>query len=236
MKFSIIFFLILSSCANYGNYDKKNFIYSAKGFAYVEKSIPLNEKDDNFYISHNSLKPGTKIRITNPENQEFLISAIKKGVKYDNFYKVLISTNVAKTLKLNFNFPYVEINEIKKNKSFIAKKAVTDNAEKKIANNAPIEKININNLAKKKKLFLFKKKTYSILVAEFYSFQSAKLLKERLTSILASSNYRLIYIDRKSDKSYELLLGPYNTIKKLKNDYNILSDSDFEDLDIKIND
>ena len=72
-------------------------------------------------------------------------------------------------------------------------------------------------------------------MAEFYSFQSAKLLKERLTSILASSNYRLIYIDRKSDKSYELLLGPYNTIKKLKNDYIVLNDSKFEDLDIKIN-
>ena len=31
-------------------------------------------------------------------------------------------------------------------------------------------------------------------------------------------------------------MGPYNTINKLKNDYNILSQSKFEDLDIKIND
>jgi len=54
--------------------------------------------------------------------------------------------------------------------------------------------------------------------------------------ILVNSNYQLIYINRKSDKSYELLLGPYNTIKKLKNDYNILNDSNFEDLDIIIND
>ena len=31
-------------------------------------------------------------------------------------------------------------------------------------------------------------------------------------------------------------MGPYNTIKKLKNDYIVLNDSEFEDLDIKIND
>ena len=30
-------------------------------------------------------------------------------------------------------------------------------------------------------------------------------------------------------------MGPYNTINKLKNDYIVLSDSNFEDLDIKIN-
>ena len=71
---------------------------------------------------------------------------IKEKIKYDDFYKVLISVNVAKKLKLNLNFPYVEINEIKKNKSFVAKKAITQNIEKKIANKAPIESININNL------------------------------------------------------------------------------------------
>ena len=31
-------------------------------------------------------------------------------------------------------------------------------------------------------------------------------------------------------------MGPYNTINKLKNDYNILNSTGFEDLDIKIND
>jgi hypothetical protein len=31
-------------------------------------------------------------------------------------------------------------------------------------------------------------------------------------------------------------MGPYNTINKLKNDYNLLTQSKFEDLDIKIND
>ena len=62
-----------------------------------------------------------------------------------------------------------------------------------------------------------------------------QLLKKRLTLILLNSNYQLIYINKKNNKSYELLLGPYNTIKKLKNDYIVLDESNFEDLDIIIN-
>ena len=46
----------------------------------------------------------------------------------------------------------------------------------------------------------------------------------------------MININKKNDKSFELLMGPYNTINKLKNDYNLLTQSKFEDLDIKIND
>jgi len=60
-------------------------------------------------------------------------------------------------------------------------------------------------------------------------------LKEKLTSVFKDSNYQLIYINKKSEKKFELLMGPYNTINKLKNDYIVLIDSDFEDLDIKIN-
>ena len=66
--------------------------------------------------------------------------------------------------------------------------------------------------------------------------KSAKLLKQRLTTILIDSNYKLISIKKNNEKSHFLLMGPYNTINKLKNDYITLSDSNFEDLDIIIND
>ena len=108
--------------------------------------------------------------------------------------------------------------------------------EKKIANTAPVEKINISNLSKEKKIKKTTLRSYSILVAEFYNLESAQLLKKRLITVLENSNYQMIYINKKSDKSYELLMGPYNTINKLKNDYSSLYNSNFEDLDIKIND
>ena len=72
-------------------------------------------------------------------------------------------------------------------------------------------------------------------MAEFYNLSSAEFLKDKLASILKNSNYQLIYINKKSEKKYDLLMGPYNTINKLKNDYIVLNDSNFEDLDIKAN-
>ena len=108
--------------------------------------------------------------------------------------------------------------------------------KKKIANKAPIDKINIDNLTKVKKIKTKKPKNYSILVAEFYNLESALLLKKKLTSNILSSNYQLIYIRKKNNKSYKLLMGPYNTINKLKNDYIVLNESNFEDLEIITND
>jgi len=236
MKYKLILLLLLSSCINYTTSTNNNISFSAKGFAYIIKDVPPNLNNKDFFISHNKLKIGSKISITNPDNKKNLESVIMKKIKYDNFYKILISENIASALDLNLDFPYVEINVIKSNKSFIAKKAITENDEKKIFNKAPINKVNINNISNSRKEKSTKIKTYSIIVAVFYNLQSAELLKDKLTSILKDSNYQLIHIKEINKKSYELLLGPYNTINKLKNDYIVLNKSSFEDLDIKIND
>jgi len=236
MKYKLILLLLLSSCINYTTSTNNNISFSAKGFAYIIKDVPPNLNNKDFFISHNKLKIGSKISITNPDNKKNLESVIMKKIKYDNFYKILISENIASALDLNLDFPYVEINVIKSNKSFIVKKAITENDEKKIFNKAPINKVNINNISNSRKEKSTKIKTYSIIVAVFYNLQSAELLKDKLTSILKDSNYQLIHIKEINKKSYELLLGPYNTINKLKNDYIVLNKSSFEDLDIKIND
>ena len=222
------------SCANYSSNTEKKSGHSSSGFAFIDQNILSDTTNTNFFVSHNKLRTGAKIRITNPENNKNLELSIKKKIKYDDFYKVFISKSVAKELDLSLEFPFVEINEIKSNKSFIAKKAITDVQEKKIANKAPVEKININNISKEKKKTSNKLKKYSILVAEFYSLNSAEFLKKKLAKKLKNSNYQLIYIIKKNEKKYELLMGPYNTINKLKNDYIVLNDSNFEDLDIKI--
>jgi len=237
MPYKLFVFFLLVSCANYSPIlEKKNFRYSATGFAYIETVIPSNFENEKFFISQNNLREGSIVRVINPDNNRSLEIKIKKKVKYDNFYKALISKSVADELELSFEFPFVEINEIKSNKSFVAKKAITQNEEKKIANKAPIDQININNISKKKTLDKKKVQSYSILVADFYNLSSAKFLKDKIVTILKDSNYKLIYINKKNEKNYELLMGPYNTINKLKNDYIVLSDSNFEDLDIVIND
>ena len=235
MIYRVVIFFLLISCTNLPSKVDRRPGYSSTGFAFIDRNISSTPKDNYNFISHNNFRTGTKMKITNPDNNKSLEITIKKKIKYDNFYKILISPNIAEQLNLSFEFPFVEINEIKSNKSFIAKKAVTEKEEIKIANKAPIAVININNISQEKKIIQKKIKNYSILVAEFYSLSSAELLKDKLASILKDSNYRLIYISKKSEKKYELLLGPYNTINKLKNDYIVLDDSNFEDLDIKIN-
>jgi len=237
MKFNLIFLFFLSiSCTNYSTNFIKKPGYSASGFAYIEKNIPTNLENEIFFVSHDKLKTGVKINIVNPNNKKFLEVNIKKKIKYDNFYKVLISENIAKELELSFEFPFVEINEIKPKKSFIAKKAITENEERKIANTAPVDQININNISQKKVSKKKKEKSYSILVADFYNISSAEFLKKKLSSILKDSNYKLIYIKKTNEKKYELFMGPYYTINKLRNDYIVLTDSNFEDLDIINND
>ena len=146
MKYKLIFFLFIISCVNYSTDHKKKSGYSSSGFAHIEEKTLPNLTAGNFFISHNKLRVGTKVKITNPENKKFLEIKKKKKIKYDNFYKILISASIAQELDLSTEFPFVEINEIKSNKSFIAKKAITDIEEKKIANKAPVEEININKL------------------------------------------------------------------------------------------
>jgi hypothetical protein len=196
MKYKIILLFLLSSCINSNHVGNDNFSYSAKGFAKIDTQSSLAKKDI-YFAHHNKLKLGTKISLTNPANGKSLETVIKKKIKYNNFYKVLISKSIVVELDLDSNFPYIEIIEKKTNKSFIAKKAITETVEKKIANKAPITKINIDNLTKSKNTTKTKVKNYSILVAEFYSLESAQILKKKVVSMLENSNYKLIYIKKK---------------------------------------
>ena len=131
MKYKLIILFFFVSCANYSSNVERKSGYTTSGFAYILKNNTTNLEYENFFASHNRLRTGTKIRIINPNNDKSMEVVIKKKIKYDNFYKALLSESIAKELDLSFEFPFVEIIEIKSNKSFIAKKAVTDNAEKK---------------------------------------------------------------------------------------------------------
>ena len=122
MKYSIIFLFFLFSCGNYSANINKKSGYSSSGFAYIEKNFYSDLANNDGFISHDKLRLGTKIRIVNPNNKKSIESTIKKKIKYDKFYKILISKNIAEKLDLSLEFPFVEIYEIKSNKSFIAKK------------------------------------------------------------------------------------------------------------------
>ena len=73
-------------------------------------------------IAHSNLRIGSLIKISNPKTDNSIILKNNKRFSYSNFYKILITEPVAEALQLDSDKPFVEIIELKKNKSFIAKK------------------------------------------------------------------------------------------------------------------
>ncbi len=217
--------------------------YAANGFAYIYNEPDFNEKiikgkmnNDILQISHQNLKTGTLIKITNPKNKESLVLKNIKRIRYPEFYKVLITEAVAQKLKLDINLPILEIIEVKKNKSFIAKEAKTFTEEKKISSKAPVENIQISNIAKEKSRQNIKtSEQIYILLGSFYSIDTANFLKQRITKDVPEFNINKIKIKKNSIKENLVISGPYNSINSVKNDYILLKTFGFEELDIFYN-
>ena len=244
MKFKIlfiIFFLNLSCSPQLTTLNLKN-PYSAKGFAYIYNDIDYENKvingkmsSDIMQISHQNLKTGTMVKIINPKNKESLVLKNVKRIKYPEFYKILITKPVATKLNLRSDLPIVEIIEIRKNKSFIAKKAKIFNEEKKIPSKAPVASVKISNISKNKiKKSLNVSDAIFIHIASFYSVETAKFLRQRINKELPELNKKKIKIKKISNKETQVISGPYISVNLLKNDYIKLKNYGFEELDILI--
>ncbi len=244
MKFKIILFLfILSACTpQLKTLDMKE-PYASNGFAYIYNELDFNEKiikgkmnNDILQISHQNLKTGTLIKITNPKNKESLVLKNIKRIRYPEFYKVLITETVAEKLKLDKNLPILEIVEVKKNKSFIAKEAKTFKEEKKISSKAPVENIQISNISKDKSQKNNKSlEQIYILLGSFYSIDTANFLKQRINKDVPEFNINKLKIKKNNIKENLVISGPYNSINSVKNDYILLKTFGFEELDIFFN-
>ena len=244
MKFRLvlIFFLILSCSPQLSTLNKKQ-PYTAKGFAFIysekdfkEKIINKSMNNDILQISHQYLKTGTLLKIINPKNKESIVLKNIKRIKYPDFYKVLITEPVAKKLELDSNLPLLEIIEIKKNKSFVAKKAKIFNEEKKIPSKAPVASVQISNISKdKSKKKNNKPEKIFIHIATFYSFDTAKFLRQRIIQEFSELNSKKLKLKRVNDKKTQVILGPYTSVNLLKNDYIKLQNFGFEELNIFIN-
>ena len=109
--------------------------------------------------------------------------------------------------------------------------------EKKIDNKAPVTKVKIDNISKSKKTKIVKKtKKFDIIIAEFYSLNSANLLKKKLKNDLEIIDKKKIRVFIKEKNRYEVLSGPYKKLDELKEDFVKISNYGFEELDIKLYD
>jgi len=246
MKFKIIFLLFfLISCAPGSQNTIKNtksFVpYNSKGFALVYQEKDFNNKiiskkldNEKLQVAHRKLGRNKILILTNPENNKSIELKVSKKVKYPNFFNVLITKKVSEELNLNSDFPFLEVNQRIKNKSFVAKKAEIFNEEKNVLDKAPVTKIKIDNISKIKNKKNKKNKIFYILIGEFYSKESAKKLKNNLLDKYIKKE--LLKVKKLGKNRFELSAGPYLSINTLKTDYFALNKYGFEDLDIKQND
>ena len=244
MKFKLLLFIfLLFSCSPNLTTFNQNKNYSAKGFAYIYNDYDFKNKiikgklnNNLMQISHQNLKVGTLLKITNPKNKESIVLKNVKRIRYPDFYKSVITESVAQKINLNKELPIIEIFEIKKNKSFVAKKAKIYNEEKTIPSKAPVASVQISNISKNKaKTNQKKTNQIYILIGSFYSAETANFLRQRIIKDVLYFDHKKIKIKKINDKETKLISGPYTSVNLLKNDYIKLIDFGFEELDIYTN-
>jgi len=82
---------------------------------------------------------------------------------------------------------------------------------------------------KKKDTKSTKKFNYIIKIANFYYEDSAKLVKER---IMSETDIKKINIKKININNYRLSIGPYNSIEKLRNNFEKMESLYFENLEL----
>ena len=248
-KYLIFLLFLINSCVSPIDYKKDLFIidtkFSNKGFTLVyDKSNNVNNfvskeiEERSLIVFQKNLKNGSTVRITNLLNGKSIIGTVGKKAKYPNFYNSVISKRISVEIDLNPNEPYVQIVNIGNNNSFIAKKAKTFDEEKKVADKAPVEGISINDLNSTSLEIKNKKKSndistntfkYIIKIADFYFIESAKNMKNRIIDELKIKNVK---ISKVSNNSFRVSVGPYKNINDLQSAYNIVSELEFENIEI----
>ena len=135
-------------------------------------------------------------------------------------------------LELDTNNPFVEIIEVKKNKTFIAKEGNIFQEEINVADKAPVDEIEMNDLTINKQKIdkkTTKKGDFILVISDFYYLDSANNLKNELVKKIYISN---ISVKKINDKKYRLLVGPFKNFNALKTTYISLNNLGFESLNI----
>jgi len=242
MRFKVIFFIFLLTSCSTGTIKKDTVdLYRATGFAliysqkdYEDRIISGKLDEDELQIAHDKIKKNSIVKITNPENKKSLELKVSKKITYPGFFKIIITKKVSKEIGLNENTPYIDIEQKIKNKSFVAKKAITHSEEQKVSSKVSLTEVKVQNISKTKKVNVKKVKKFSIIIGDFYSKESADNLRETLEKDHIKKG--ILKVKKLKKNKFQLLAGPYTSINTLKTVYFALNKYGFEDLDIKQND
>jgi len=241
-------FILLNNCTTTSLTKNKNSNslenpFVNKGFSLIYNDKFYNNKivskkidERSLVIFQKNLKKDTIVKITNILNNKSIIGTVGSNADYPLFNNAILSLRIADEIGLNENEPYVEILEILQDSVFVAKRAKTFDEEKKVANKAPVNNINISDLNIEEtnaKNELIKKFSYEIKIADFYFNTTASLLVDR---IIKETTIKDAKIKKVNEKKYRVYAGPFNNINSLQKSFNDISILDFENIEIIKND
>ena len=242
--FLILLIVLITSCAS-NNYKTVNVDpilekFSNNGFAliyndklYNDKTISKKMDERDLIIFQRNLRKGTSVKITNPFNSKTIIAKVGKKANYPSFNNSVVSIRISKELEIDINEPYIFIEEIRDNASFIAKKAKTFEEEKKVADKAPVDSISVNDLndtdEKKIKNKINNEFKYVIKIADFYYLNTAKQMVKRIKSEL---NIKKTDINKINENKFRVFTGPYLSLKALQKAYNSIETLGFENIEL----
>ncbi len=242
--FLILLIVLITSCTS-NNYKTVNVDpilekFSNNGFAliyndklYNDKIISKKMDERDLIIFQRNLRKGTSVKITNPFNNKTIIAKVGKKANYPSFNNSVVSIRISKELEIDINEPYIFIEEIRDNASFIAKKAKTFEEEKKVADKAPVDSISVNDLndtdEKKIKKKINNEFKYVIKIADFYYLNTAKQMVKRIKSEL---NIQKTDINKINENNFRVFTGPYLSLKALQKAYNSIETLGFENIEL----
>ena len=242
--FLILLIVLITSCTS-NNYKTVNVDpilekFSNNGFAliyndklYNDKIISKKMDERDLIIFQRNLRKGTSVKLTNPFNSKTIIAKVGKKANYPSFNNSVVSIRISKELEIDINEPYIFIEEIRDNASFIAKKAKTFEEEKKVADKAPVDTISVNDLnitdEKKIKNKINSEFKYVIKIADFYYLDTAKQMVKRIKSEL---NIKKTDINKINENKFRVFTGPYLSLKALQKAYNSIETLGFENIEL----
>ena len=247
-KFLIIIFLLINGCATYNVEKTDNTFANKKSFKnkgftlvyndklYSKKIVTKKIDNRSLTIFQKNLKKGTIVKIKNILNDKTIIAKVGNNSIYPTFNNSVISTRISKEIDLDLDEPYVEIIEILTDSTFVAKKAKTFDEEKQVANKAPIDEINVNNLNENdKKTEKIKKNqfNYLIKIADFYFKDTALTMIEKIEKETQINN---AVVKNLSKTQYRVIIGPFDNINSLQKAFNDINILEFENIEIIKND
>ena len=144
----------------------------------------------------------------------------------------MISKKIAEILEIDPENPFVEVIELKKNKTFVAKESNTFDEERNVAETAPVDEVKMDDLSKQStntENNIIKKNNFVLVVSDFYYLESAENLKNELIEKTQINNFS---IKKLGSNKYRLSLGPFKNFNALKTSYISLNNLGFKELNI----